>query len=152
MSLRLPLALALAPVLALSAIWDVRTGRIPDWISWPALGALLLWRLLARGLWANGGLAEAAAGAAALAVATVPLALWGKMGWGDVKLLAAVGAGFAWPLALDALFAISLAGAVQAVLALARRRGESNSTGIPYGVAIAAGSALAGLTEVWLHG
>ncbi|MHB1846485.1 MAG: prepilin peptidase [Deltaproteobacteria bacterium] len=149
---RLLLAVPAGLVLLMAAAWDVRTGRIPDWLSWPALVMALVFRGVTRGLLGPGGLAEAAAGAVALGFVTSLLALWGKMGWGDVKLLAAVGAAFGWPLALDALFAISLVGALQAAVSLGLRDDKARGSKIPYGVAIAAGSVVTGLTDLWFHG
>jgi prepilin peptidase CpaA len=88
-------------------------------------------------------------------------------GWGDVKLMAVVGAVFGYPLVLSALVFISLAGALQAVVALIwqgavwdtlargmQRVGEklkivkpaeakTARRHIPYAVAIALGSAWA---------
>ncbi len=46
------------------------------------------------------------------------LAWRGTFGWGDVKLVGAVGAVFGYPLIMGALLFISLAGALQAIVAL----------------------------------
>ena len=90
-------------------------------------------------------------------------ALAGGMGWGDVKLMAAVGAllGWplpAWPLVLYALLYTALAGVVLAVVVAVRkkrlgaalratltlpRRGKnkkSSGVAIPYGLAICIGT------------
>ena len=94
------------------------------------------------------------------------MAAWRKsFGWGDVKLMAAVGAAMGYPLVLGALAFISLAGALQAVVTLIWHGSVWDTLGaqlsrlgqkaklikpqqqstpparhIPYGVAIALGS------------
>lgn len=92
--------------------------------------------------------------AALLAVGT-PLFAAGKLGGGDVKLLAATGLWFDLGGALGMLLAVVLAGGVLALLILAVRLfGWSEGVlrrvqvlrpgaGIPYGVAIAAGALIA---------
>jgi prepilin peptidase CpaA len=82
---------------AIASVYDVRSGRIPNWLS---LGALLVAPVahfihgaVAHGL--AGGLSAlgwSLAGAATCAL--IPLVCWfaGTFGGGDVKLLAAVGA------------------------------------------------------------
>jgi prepilin peptidase CpaA len=162
---RLVLWGVLSIALLVSVITDLTSRRIPDFITWPT--ALLA---LAFRLW-RGGVGDldtgflsgliAASGAGGL------LALWafrGKIGWGDVKLLFAVGAVFGYPLITGALIFISLCGALQAVVTLiwkgsvwstTRRvlvtfgkrlkltKGETSQEEphyIPYGVAIALGS------------
>jgi prepilin peptidase CpaA len=151
--------------LVISVATDLTTRRILDAVTFPAIGLALAFRFWRQGL---GSLevgfisgAVAAAGAAALFAS---VAVFGKgFGWGDVKLMAAVGAAFGYPDAVDALVLISLVGAVQAVLSLlwqgalwdtlsaaVRRlavrlmllkdKGESPRRHIPYGVAIALGS------------
>ena len=80
---------ALVVIVALAAIADARTGKIPNWITLPGI---------ALGFVLHGAL-EGASGlvvsfAAACACAIVPYVLFhrGAMGGGDVKLLAAAGA------------------------------------------------------------
>ncbi len=142
---RLIPVLAAGAALAAAALFDLRSSRIPDWLTISALLGALAARTAGYGVLATGGLGEGLAGALLAAAVAVPMAIWGRMGWGDVKLLAAVGAFFSWPAIATALLLISLCGAAQAVvtLAVARARAASRPAGIPYGVAIAAGSALA---------
>ncbi len=74
----------------------------------------------------------------------------GGMGAGDVKLMAGVGALFAWPAACLALFCIVLAGGllglVKIGMHLFQRQGGTKMPGslrrleLPYGVAIAVGT------------
>ena len=90
-----------------------------------------------------------------LLVAGTPLFAAGKLGGGDVKLLAAVGLWFSIKSAATMLIAVLLAGGVLAIVVLALRTiswGETArqravilrpKSGIPYGVAIAAGALIA---------
>lgn len=100
-------------------------------------------------LWQN------AAVFAVLLIAGTPLFAAGKLGGGDVKLLAAVGLWFSLKGAATMLLAVMLAGGVLAIIVLilrafswseaARRRAVilRPKGGIPYGVAIAAGALIA---------
>jgi prepilin peptidase CpaA len=78
------LAVALVAVLL-----DVRTRRIPNWLTFGAAAAGLLYSTFDRGL---PGLGTAAAGWLAGAALFFPFFALGGMGAGDVKLLAALGA------------------------------------------------------------
>lgn len=145
MMARLFPVLAAGVALAAAAFFDLRTSRIPDWLTLSALLGALAARAAVAGVFGPGGLEEGLVGAFLAATVAVPMAVWGRMGWGDVKLLAAVGAFFSWPAIATALLLISLCAAAQAIvtLAVARARAGSRPAGIPFGVAIAAGSALA---------
>ncbi|MDQ3031894.1 MAG: A24 family peptidase [Myxococcota bacterium] len=80
---------ALVAIVALAAITDARTGRIPNWITLPGLALGLVLHAALEG--ASGLIVSFAA---ACACAIVPYLLFrrGAMGGGDVKLLAAAGA------------------------------------------------------------
>ena len=90
-----------------------------------------------------------------LLVAGTPLFAAGKLGGGDVKLLAAVGLWFSIKSAAWMLIAVLLAGGVLALVVLALRAFSWSEAardravilrpkgGIPYGVAIAAGALIA---------
>jgi prepilin peptidase CpaA len=142
---RLIPVLAAGVALSAAAFFDLRSGRIPDWLTISALLTALATRVAVCGVGGTGGLGEGLAGALLAATVAVPMAIWGSMGWGDVKLLAAVGAFFSWPAIATALMIISICGAAQAILtlAVARARRGLRPAEIPFGVAIAAGSALA---------
>lgn len=104
----------------LTSLWDVRTGRIPNALTYPAI---LAGPLLALLPWAGPDVTSSLAG---LAVALAPaLVLWtlGALGGGDVKLLAAVGGLLGYPLILEGLFH-SLVAATGMGLTLILWRGE----------------------------
>lgn len=144
-----------------AAIFDVRRRRIPTFLTVPGLCAGLALAAISGGY----DLAAAATAAALLGGLFALFAAVGGVGWGDVKLMAAVGAllGWplpAWPLVLYALVYTALVGGVLAVvvslrqrrlgaalrgiLTMARRRRVDQEAGsgvaIPYGLAIALGA------------
>jgi prepilin peptidase CpaA len=149
----------LAVVLVISVVTDLRSRRILDLITWPAMASALGLRLAMEGVGAlEQGLTAGLAGLAIAGGGFAAFALWSRgLGWGDVKLAAAVGAALGYPLVVSALLATSVAGAIQAIMSLlwqgalsdtVRRllgRGgggerEGPTRHIPYGVAIALGS------------
>jgi prepilin peptidase CpaA len=144
----------------LSAGFDLRTRRIPHFLTMPALAAGFVLSFLGGGVY---GLAGAALAVLLLAGVLALFAAAGGVGWGDVALMAAVGAllGWplpAWPLVLYALLYTALVGgalaivvaarqhrlraALKAAVTLPRAGGQKQGSGvtIPYGVAIAAGT------------
>ena len=69
--------------------WDLRTRRIPDWLTVPvAVAGLVL--ALAEGGWSSGG--WSLVGLLVGAVVFLPFVALGYMGAGDMKLMAAAGA------------------------------------------------------------
>lgn len=154
----------LTPVLLVSAVWDLRSRRIPDVVTLPAIALLLAVR---GGLEGVGGVESGlVSGLIGAAGAGGFFALWargGRMGWGDVKLMTAVGAAFGFPAVQGAALFVALVGALQALVLLlwqgavwqtlervmrpagaarpegAGSGGEAGRT-IPFGVAIALGS------------
>ncbi len=166
LSLHVLLWILLATALIVSVVTDLLTRRILDVVTYPAMALALVLRALLGGLgdFEQGFLSGllAASGAAGL---FAMLAGFGKgFGWGDVKLMGAVGACLGYPLILAALVFISLSGALQAAVTLlwhgafwqtvsgalrrwAARARLAKEVGeelprrhIPYGVAIALGS------------
>ncbi len=100
--------------------YDLRRGRIPNWLSYGGLGLGLAARA-ALGGWRGemDGLLGALAGAGLL----LAFFLRGGMGGGDVKLMAAVGALAGTQRSLQILLSTGLAGGLMAAAAmLARRR------------------------------
>jgi prepilin peptidase CpaA len=92
---------------AISAIWDVRTGRIPNKLTLPLLfGGLVASTLLGgpRGLVAGIG------NAFLMSLPCLILFLFAGGGAGDVKLMAALGAWLSYHDAVIALICVSIAG------------------------------------------
>ncbi len=81
--------LAITLLSLLAALWDVRTRRIPNWLTFAASAAGIIYFSLHAG-W--GGLGLAFAGALVGLLAYVPLFAMGWMGAGDAKFLMALGA------------------------------------------------------------
>jgi len=115
----------LALVLVAAAVVDVRTGKIHNWITYPAVAAALIGHyfggtelLSNRRLGVDGALIG-------LTVGFLPLFLaWkaGGIGGGDAKLMAAVGALTGWKFALATLFYGFAVAGVMALLVMLRRR------------------------------
>jgi prepilin peptidase CpaA len=124
-------AVAAAGALALSlsaAVWDYRTGRIPNGLTHTALLAVPAASLVYHA--ARGGLSEglAACGGAllgALVCGAFPLYLFARrgLGGGDVKLFAGIGALLGWRAGLDAE-CLAFLGAALFVLARFAWRGK----------------------------
>ena len=137
-------ACALAAVLAALAVYDLRRGRLPDWLTLPLAAAGLLIA------WSDGSPADAAMGAALgfaifEAVAFGYRRLRGRegLGGGDAKLAAAAGAWVGWQ-GLPSVVLLAAAGAL--VVALARRR-LGGTESVPFGAYLAPAILL-----VWLTG
>jgi prepilin peptidase CpaA len=155
-----PLLSLLGVTLAVSALSDARARLIPDVVTWPAFALALGVRWVFEGLGdLDRGLISGVVAAAGVAALFGGIA-WANrgFGWGDVKLLVVVGAALGVPQILVAVMFVAVVGAVQAVIVVLWQgtagdtlgrmlRGPSNSSAtrrhIPYGVAIAVGSAWA---------
>lgn len=115
------LELALAGTLlivVLAAAWsDLKTRRIPNWLTVPGFVLALLIRIPMGGsAWLDGLIAAAVAFALAL-----PMFALGGLGGGDVKLLATVGAFLGLDRLWGALFVAVVVGAVLAIITVLRR-------------------------------
>ncbi len=118
-SLPWPLLGVLGASLLVSLATDLASRRILDVVTYPAFFLALGYRLFSEGLGTpETGLLSGLLGAPLASALFLVSALRGKMGWGDVKLMAVVGACFGWPLSLTALVFVSLCGALQAAVTL----------------------------------
>ena len=117
----------LAAVLVVAAVIDVRTGRVPNYLTYPAVAIALIGHTLTGGLTGrhsppSPGLAGALIGLAAGFLPLLVAWLMGGIGGGDVKLMGAVGALAGWQLALSTLFYGFLAVLGLCVAIMIRRR------------------------------
>src|SRR4051794_20514780 len=142
-----PLTIGLTIVLVVVAtIWELRTRRIPNWLTIPIVLAGLVVHTLAYG--PAGTLHSAFGALAGLAILLVPCLLhW--VGAGDVKLLTAVGALQGPALVLRAGLYGVLAGGLLSLIVLISYRLASRSAArtqpahllaLPYGPALAIGT------------
>jgi prepilin peptidase CpaA len=162
-----PLVVTTVVLVAAATVTDVRRRRIPNILTFPAMGAGLAIRSLEDG-W-SGALAAGAGCVAAPAVLML-LRAFRRLGMGDLKLSAAVGAllgpaagalamaiaavaggvlALAWALRPGTTAAASLAPFLIGVPLVGRAGGAGRAAGptatptLPYGVAIGAGALLA---------
>lgn len=116
----------LAAVLAGAAVTDVRSGKIYNVLTYPAIAAGLIGHTLSGILSGPGAETLGFWGSlAGFAVGFLPLLaahLAGGIGGGDVKLMGAVGALAGWRFALAAMFYGFMAAAVMAMIVMLRRR------------------------------
>lgn len=107
--------LVLCMVLTLAGFIDVRTHRIPNWLTYPTI-------ILGLGLaYFNGGgalLVNHLLGFFAAGLPLLVMFLSGSLGGGDVKLMAGVGAFLGFPLAVNALISAIMVGGLFALLIL----------------------------------
>jgi prepilin peptidase CpaA len=145
------LLLALAAILVVAAVGDVRTFTISNRLNLTvALLAPVYWASVALSPWP--GIAVQVAAAATVFVLFAAAFYAGMMGGGDVKLAAALALWFSPFTTLRFLVLTSLAGGVLtlAVVAWHRARKREGRPEVPYGVAIAAGG-IAILTQRFLN-
>lgn len=145
------------------AVIDVRTYRIPNWLTASAAVLGLTLNAVLYGI--RGGLeygvlygaGPALLGGAFVLVATFPLGALRLLGMGDVKLLGAAALFVRWPAALHLILDTALAGGVLALVLAVKRGlwatkerdiappdmppGTRIEHRMPYGVAIAIGAA-----------
>jgi prepilin peptidase CpaA len=130
-SMPLPILGWAAAFLFLAVERDVHCQRIPNWLTFPAFAAALLYAGGTGG--AEGALRAASGAGAALALLLLPYSL-GALGAGDVKAAMVLGAGFGAASAAQQLLLAIAFGAVFAALRVAAQ-GE-----------------LLELAKRWLHG
>jgi prepilin peptidase CpaA len=140
-------------VAAAAAVLDGATGRIPNWITYPAILFGLGWWMIA------GGVAGLSLSFAAMLVAAVPFLLafiFGGGGGGDVKIMAAAGAILSFPAILPVMAHALAVGAVMALGALMLRGRVTDSFGrlhrmivlLPLGLQQASGLKIADRDEI----
>jgi prepilin peptidase CpaA len=144
------LLLALAAILVVAAVIDVRTFTISNRLNLTvALLAPVYWLAVPLSLWE----VPIQLGAAAIVFGVLAAAFYaGMMGGGDVKLAAALALWFPPGLTIKFLVLMSIAGGVLTlgILGWHRMQRRNGRPEIPYGVAIAFG-ALAILTQRFLN-
>lgn len=127
-------------VLAVATFTDLRSRRIPNWLVLPFLAAGLIvpgWLQGWLGFW------HSLEGFGLGALIYGALAVFGGMGMGDVKLVAAIGAWVGPQQLLLAIFVTAMAGGVMALgwAIYGKFAGDVwKSRKIPYGPAIAIGT------------
>jgi len=134
--------IVLGVVLVVAAITDVRTGKVYNWWTYPAI---LLGLIMAIGFGATtdsfptpwAGLAAAALAAMAVLVGLGIVAAAGGLGWGDVKLMGAVGAIAAdWRVVFSGLIYTLLVAAIMALVVMIRRGLIRDTFGRIFGAAM----------------
>lgn len=104
-------------VAVLACVWDIRTRRLPNVLTFSAMAAGLAYHGVASG---PGGLLGSLAGLALGLVLFFPFFALGGLGAGDVKLLGALGAWLGAPAVVYVAFYAALAGGALAILAIVR--------------------------------
>ena len=114
---------------SVAVVFDERSRRIPNWLSYGTLGvswvARIVW-VLSR--WGQGTgvarewLVPAAIGFATLALLFGALSFLGLLGFGDTKLLAGIGACVGHPLSLQLAVCVLASGGVVAGYHMLRKR------------------------------
>jgi prepilin peptidase CpaA len=130
-----PVEIVLVILVVLAAFSDLRSRRIPNWITIPGTALGLALQTLSGG-W-RGGLTSLEGAALGIGIFIV-FFLTGGMGAGDVKLFGAVGS-LVGPQALILVFVFTALLGGMAATGVAIWRGRITGT-LPYGVVIAGGT------------
>lgn len=133
-----PGSIALAVLLMVATVWDVRSRRVPLWLTLGGSAMGLSLSILGGTHVITLGILGFAAGIILL----LPLVLRGGFGGADALVLGMVGAWLGWPLVLWVAWWTALVGGVLALLV--SWRGQRT---LPYVPAIAVGAVLAYLTS-----
>ena len=126
--------LVVVSLFAMATLTDVRTRRVPRWLT---LGGILL-GLLAAASAGTAALLSSAVGLLVGGLVLLPFVWKGGMGPADALLLAATGAWLGWEGALQVVFWAAPIGGVLALVALARGRRS-----LPYAPVLLLGTLLA---------
>ena len=153
--------LVLPLMLAFACYGEIRSRRIPNWLT---LGGIVLGLGAAAIEDGLAGLTDSALGLAIAGGLFLPFCLLGVVGGGDMKLMAAVGAITGWPMVLRVLCDTCIAGGLIAVAIMAwkgvllttlanafrlmvgmqrRTKGLRNPPMVPYALAITLGTLVA---------
>ena len=160
----------LTAVVVAAAAVDIKTGKIHNLITYPAIAAGLIGHALVGGLTGRPGVMGLGDALAGLALGSTLILAWlaGGIGGGDAKLTAAIGALMGWRFTLSAMFWGFVVAALMAVIVMIRKRivrrtlgriwrfvalaftpgkpadpATADSPKIPFGLAICIGSAVA---------
>lgn len=166
----------LAVVLVVCAVTDVRTGKIYNVVTYPAIAIALIGHTLTGSLFGHEEAMGLTGSLAGLAVGFAPMLLaWaaGGIGGGDAKLMAAVGALTGWRFVVMAMFYGFAVAALMAIVVMLQRRiawqtlkrigrflylaltpgkpgdpATAESPKVPFGLALCIGSAGAGIEAI----
>jgi prepilin peptidase CpaA len=117
--------IVLAVTLVVAAVTDIRTGKIYNWITYPAVLTGLAGHAITGGLWGGKDHLGLAGSLGGLVAGFGPLLLaWmaGGIGGGDAKIMGAVGALVGWKFAVTSLFYGLAAAVVMAVVIMIRKK------------------------------
>ncbi len=140
LTVRAAINLPIMVIFAVAAIVDIHQKTIPDWLTFPGLG----WVLVASAFLGWPRLTDAALGVLFCGGALFILSVVsrGSIGGGDVKLMAVIGASLGWQWGFGVLvFAQLAAAAVAAYLFLVHRKGRKDT--LPFGPFLSAIALLA---------
>jgi len=116
----------LAFVLIVATVTDLRSGKVYNWLTYPSMAVGLALAGIFGALGEPGLLGGLAASALAMLVGLIGLGIIagaGGIGWGDVKLLGAVGAlGASWQIVLSTLVYALLVALAIALAMMIRHR------------------------------
>ena len=115
----------LAVVLTIAAVTDVRSGKIYNWTTYPAVLIALVGHLLMGGLHGTDGALGLFGSLGGMAVGFIPMfAAWraGGIGGGDAKIMGVVGALCGWRFVLTSMFYGFLIAAVMAIIVMLYKR------------------------------
>lgn len=113
-----------AVTLVVASVTDLRTGKIYNWTTYPAIAAGLIGHALLGGVVGNEHMGLAGSLLGLLVGMGFPMLAWmaGGIGGGDAKLMGAVGALTGWRFALVALVYGLLAAGLLALIVMLRHR------------------------------
>ena len=96
-----------------AALWDMRTRKIPNKLTFPLLFSGIIWSTINAGAW---GFLESIVAGIALSVPFLVLYAFAGGGAGDVKLMAGIGAWLGLSAGFTALVFIVLSGGIMGIV------------------------------------